>query len=460
MDRPTRELLARMPLADAVWWLWRSLTGESVLNDLFEQQRGRCYLKLISFPLIVRLIADALMQHGGSAHRTIETARHEGHLEASAVAVYGKLKRMPIALSTVFLASSTDRLRPLFPQAATRRPPRSLRRFSIVILDGKAIKRVAKRLGPLRGTAGGLLGGRALVALDFQTGLVGAMHAHPDGDANDVRFVPELLPEVRRRFPGAHLWMADRQFCGLVQMRDFTAAPDNHFLVRYHQRVGFHRDHKRLIRRGKDEHGRKFVEDWGWLGDERHPDRRYVRRIRLTRPGEEELILVTDLLEEQKFPANDLLSLYLERWGIERVFQQVTEVFGLEGLIGGTPEATVFQFALCLLLYNQMQLIRAFVAEAQELDCETISLENLYVDVRRQLTAWTVVVDSVMTEQYVHSLPPHQLTRRLRRLLKDVWSPLWIKAVNKQRRSKLPSAAKRTHSSVHRILEKAREGPS
>ena len=39
---------------------------------------------------------------------------------------------------------------------------------------------------------------------------------------------------------------------------------------------------------------------------------------------------MTDLLHPDRYPAADLLALYLARWGIERVFQQVTEVFPLE----------------------------------------------------------------------------------------------------------------------------------
>ena len=52
--------------------------------------------------------------------------------------------------------------------------------------------------------------------------------------------------------------------------------------------------------------------------------------------------LVTDLLDGEMFPASDLLDAYLLRWEIERVFQQITEVFSLESLIGSTPEAVVF----------------------------------------------------------------------------------------------------------------------
>lgn len=60
-----------------------------------------------------------------------------------------------------------------------------------------------------------------------------------------------------------------------------------------------------------------------------------------------------------QYPANALFDLYLARWGIERVFQQITEVFHLQTLIGTTPQGTVFQCAFCLLLYNLGQVVRA-----------------------------------------------------------------------------------------------------
>jgi hypothetical protein len=44
------------------------------LQRLFEDHRGRCYTKVISFPLLVNLIADALLEHQGSANRSFEHA--------------------------------------------------------------------------------------------------------------------------------------------------------------------------------------------------------------------------------------------------------------------------------------------------------------------------------------------------------------------------------------------------
>src|SRR5207253_8639177 len=125
---------------------------------------------------------------------------------------------------------------------------------------------------------------------------------------------------------------------------------------------------------------------------ERDPRRRYVRRVTLHRDGEEDIILVTDLLDAAACPAEDLLALYLARWGIERVFQQITEVFHLNRLIATTPAGTLFQLSFCLLLYNMIQVVRAYVAVGQQRPVETISTELLFIDVTKQVVALNELV--------------------------------------------------------------------
>ena len=195
-------MLARMPLAEAVLWLWRFITNEERMATLWEANRGRCYERVISFALIVQLTADALLQYGGSGRRSFEKSVERGELDASIQAAYRKLGRLPLPLSEAFVADGGALLRTMFPRQARRKLPRSLNRFQVVILDGKAIKNVAKRLLGLRGVAGGLLGGRTLVALDWRTGLAVAMRVHPDGDANEVALVGALVPEVRTIIAG------------------------------------------------------------------------------------------------------------------------------------------------------------------------------------------------------------------------------------------------------------------
>jgi Transposase DDE domain len=351
LEVPVPQTLARLPLAEAVLTLWRWAADADTVNQIFDENRGRCYQKLFLFSTIVGLVRDALLEYDGRGKQSFEAAQDRGELDASVRAASGKLGRTPIPVSTAFLAGCTARfsdLVPSPPQAQTALP-KSLEDYQVLVFDGKAIKRVAKRLKPLRDTAGGLLGGRALVALNLRTGLAVALRAHPDGDANEVRFVGDLVPEVRELIAAKRLWIADSSVCDLTQPARFAESGDA-FLIRSHPKVPFYADPARSAQEGQDGQGRRSVEDWGWLGSPRNKKRLDVRRITLNRPGEKDVTLVTNLLEADAVPAVDLLSAYLARWGIERMFQQVTEVFGLEHLIGTKPEGVIFQFAMCLVL--------------------------------------------------------------------------------------------------------------
>jgi hypothetical protein len=459
MDDFATEALRRLPLAEAVLRLLAHMASTAFLTGVYERHRGRSYQKLLTFPVLVHLVADALLQYRGSARRSFEQGRADGSLETSIAAAFGKLRRLPVTLSMGFVTDCTVRLLELFPAIAAVDIPASLADLEPVILDGKAIKRVSKRLRPLQGVKGGVLGGRALVALRLRQGLVVAMHAHPDGDANDVRFVPQLLPQLRRVVPGARLFVGDRQFCCLSHMELYAAAPD-HFLIRYHPQVGFHRDPERPVATGTDAHGRAFEVEWGWLGRPGHRHRRRVRRITLRRPQEEDVILLTDLEDAARYPATDLLDLYLLRWSIERFFQQVTEVFGLQGLIGSSPAATLFQFAFCLVLYNSLQVVRAYVAQGSKEPVAAVSTEKLFLDVQNQLIAWNELLQPNETLKLIQPLTVQQTRARLRQLLSKQWKEVWRKASPQQRTPPPHSRGKRGHVSAFRVLNDARKRKS
>jgi hypothetical protein len=318
---------------------------------------------------------------------------------------------------------------------------------------GKAIKRVAKRLKPLRGRKGGVLGGKALVALELRTGLVVAMATHADGETNEAKLVPALLPQVRAQVTGRRLWVGDRQFCDLTQPAAFVHAGD-HCLVRYHPKTPFFADGAHPVQRGQDAQGRVWEQDWGWIGSEKNKQRRFMRRLTLYRPGEETIILLTDLLDATVFPATDLLDLYLARWSIERVFQQITEVFHLQTLIGTTPQGTVFQFAFCVLLYNLVQVVRAYVATAQARPVPTISTELLFDDVHRQLGAVTELLPVEQIALVVPALPTEDALRaQLTRLLATIWTIRWLKQPTKKRKAPAPRTPIRgNQTSVFRLV--------
>jgi hypothetical protein len=447
------EVLRRLPLAEAVLSLWRWVADPLVLLSVFARHSGQGYEKEIRFEVLVQLIADALLEHQGSGRKSFERGREHGLLTASVQAVYQKLGRLPLGLSEAWLAESTARMRPVYPGAARLPVSPALAGLEVIIVDGKAIKRVAKRLKPLQGRKGGVLGGKALVALEWRSGLVVAMATHADGETNEAKLVPTLLPQVREQVAGRRLWVADRQFCDLTQPTAFAQAND-HFLVRYHPKTLFCPDPARSVKHGQDAQGRVWKQDWGWLGSEQAKQRRFVRRLTLYRPGEETIILLTDLLDASLFPATDLLELYLARWSIERVFQQITEVFHLQTLIGTTPQGTVFQFAFCVLLYNMVQVVRAYVATTQARPVPTISTELLFDDVHRQLVAFTELVSPDQVEPLFPVLPTEEALRaQLTRLLATVWTARWLKAPPKKRKAPAPRTPIRgNQTSVYRLI--------
>lgn len=458
MDGFTSQVISRLALADSVLSLFSYATETDFLQRIFEEHRGASYESVLTFSTLVNLISDALLEHDGSGRQAMLRAEQHNEMETSLEAAYGKLRRIPISLSNALLACPSDRLRDVFPVEAERRLPASLSDFDLIVLDGKKIKRAAKRLKAARGYSGTPLGGKALAALDLRQGLIIAMNAHLDGETNDAPLVPDLLPQVRERTHRRRLWIADRQFCDLTQPHNFLEHGDD-FLVRYHPKTHFYRDSAVPVLKGKDTQGRHYLEEWGWLGQPEGKKSLYVRRITLFRENDEDVILVTSLTDADQFPACDLMDAYLMRWGIENVFQQVTEVFHLKRLISSSPQGTIFQFAFCLLLYNLVQVVRGYLAEAQQRDPETISTEMVFYDVHRQLISLTELAEpEAVVEYFEDPYTKVELVAHLQALLANGWQDRWIKSPKKKKypKAKQTTYVKGGHTSLYRIIQESK----
>lgn len=457
-----REVANQLPLAEAVLRMFDHVTQPDFLDHVFDAYRGRSYESEITFPLFVNLISEALLEHHGNGRQSFTRSIENGDLNATVQAAYGKLRRIPLSLSVGLLSESSARLQQLFPASiAANEIPSSLAAMEVFFHDGKTIKHVAKRLKILEKLKGKVIGGRLVVTQSFSTGMVVAMGADEDGQSGEQPLVPDVLSQTRAAFPGiSRLHVGDRQYCDLIQMTRFTAEGD-HFLLRHNRKVKFQRDPQWEPLTGMDRYGRQYIEDWGWVGSGKK--QRYVRRIHLHREaGKEDVTLLTDLTEPAEYPADDLLEVYLHRWGIEQTFQKVTEVFHLQTLIGSSPRATVFQASFCLLLYNMTQLVRAYIAEGADRQVNTISLELLFYDVQRQLTAWTEVLRLKQTIPLLSTTwTAAQVTRRLGQLLHSEWSDRWIKSPSNthktvpKQRDEYPSGG---HISVFRVMQEARAG--
>ena len=457
-----REILDRLPLVDAALTLFGYAVPPTLLDELFDQHRGRCYQASVTFPGLVRWLFDALVEHQGSGRQAhLQRKRTKG--DPCNEAFYGKLRRIPLALSQAFLHGVTNRFLPIRPSTVAHAIPSSLKDLEVVILDGKSLKKVAKRLVETRGTPGKLLGGKLLVAYQPREGLIIDMVADLDGETNEAKLVPDLMPRLHARPGPAKLVVADRLFCALKHFHAFTQ-DNGHFVTRYARRLSFEADPARPPVRTTDATGRVLVEQWGWAGKASEKLRRYVRWIGVERPGQETITVLTDLLDAAVYPAQDVLDLYRIRWSIEDSFQKVTKIFALGRFIGSTAEATTFQASMCFVLANLTQILQGFAVAKRAEALADVSTHQFAKDWHRQLVALKELVD-VGT---IVSLIPTQLTadrvvELLEDLMSEVWKPGWTKTRNKKPRPHRHTAKKKgAHTSVQRRRNaaKATSGPN
>jgi hypothetical protein len=494
------EAVLRVRLAEATLQSLAFVTDHEFLTDVYERYRGRSFEVDLSFSCMLHLVSDALLRHRGSLLPALEAAKEDKQFEGAAQGVYGKLRRCPQSLSHGFLAETAVRLMSVMNPPPSP-VPNSLQAFEVLVIDGKKIKNVAKRLKPTRSYRGSVLGGKVLAAMDLATGMVRFMSSDQDGQTNDVPLVPPLLNQMRS-FPSEkpRLLVLDSQFCDLGLPRLFDGE-GCFFVIRWSLKTSFERDESRDVKQGVNKEGFQYSEEWGWMGSKKDERRRYVRRMTVFRPGEEDVLIFTNLLDEIAYPAADVLDLYRQRWSIENVFQQVTEVFHLEHLISCSPCGTIFQFAFCCTMYNMLILQRSYIVNAptpepgrietvpepvttkqipapaekpvaakkktkaqsthrpQEttppvITIELFSMEKYFKDVREELIAWMTMIPLDWTLNYFSKpLTVEEMKHRLRQLLHGQWKSNWLKAAKQKHcAKKLDDPIPGGHTSVYRLL--------
>ena len=91
--------------------------------------------------------------------------------------------------------------------------------------------------------------------------------------------------------------------------------------------------------------------------------------------------MVTDLLDEVKYPAEAMLDGIRAAGESKRFSTRSPDVFSLRHLIGTMPKAVLFQMSFCLLMYNALQVVARDLASYQA--CEAKKISNDEVVLRR-----------------------------------------------------------------------------
>jgi Transposase DDE domain len=456
------KVLSKLPLADAVWRILHFTLSDVWLDDLWSRTRGRCYEKVLQFSTLARLVGEALTQHGGSGRQAFERGLEAETLPVAISSAFDKLGNVPLHLSEKMLEEGAQRLTGLLPVQPTVEtcPLASCwDNHEVFGIDGKAIKHVKRLLKPLRGLQAGILGARSSIVLDFRTGLAAGMSGDLDGEAGEGTLSEKLVRTLAAKAAGKS-WVVvlDRLYCNL-RFPKLVLDAGGHFVIRYCSNTQFIADPTRPAQETRDARGQRIVQEWGRLGKSAGSRALYVRRITLCLANGKEISVITDLLDEVAYPAEDLLATYRKRWGVETVFQQITEVFSLKNLIGTSPQAVLFQFSFCLLMYNTLQVVRAHLAAHQECEAAEISNAKLFYDLKREMVSVDRLVEKECLIDLLGATPTSaQLRSYLERRLRGVWSIRWWKAPSSRGggHQKPKVRVLGNHTSTYRVLQQAK----
>lgn len=456
LNRFARAVMQKIVFGDAVMRLLRFVVDDEALPEVLAPHLSKSHPQRISFTHLTELLYDTLLSHDGSLNHAFHTWAQDEQTLASRQAYYGKLRRMPLEASRAFFLHASARLRGM--HSAKLKPsivlPACFDKHEVRILDGKELKRISKRLLATQGSPGKLLGGMLLVGWDPRSQLVDMVAMSPDGHANECTLVESCVTTLLNSL--RHLLVLDQQFGDVTQPARIAEAGHD-YLIRHHPKTHFHPDLQMPEKVTQDAAGRTIRDRVGMLGS--GPKALRVRHLTVERPNEEPVRWFTNLMDQEAYPAVDLLELYRHRWDIEDLFREVTTLFGLKKFVGCTPEAVIFQSMLCLLLANIVYLVQGYVAVSQNRACREISTKNLMREVRRDLTSLFHLVSVPVIEKLIpREYDADKLRAWLTKRLAGGWKDLLVKAVEtKPRTKKTKSKEPGAHRSVKRLIDEHRK---
>jgi hypothetical protein len=110
-----------------------------------------------------------------------------------------------------------------------------------------------------------------------------------------------------------------------------------------------------------------------------------IIRMQVKVPGfrTTEILLVTTLLDEKKYPAHAICELYLKRWRVELYFRDIKVSLGLDVLRCKTPEMVEKEIAMHAVTYNAIRAIMQEAAATHQAPLERVSFKGT-VDTLRE----------------------------------------------------------------------------
>lgn len=352
LDAVFHRFVEQSPVTVMVGGLLERVLKPEKLDELFEQTAQEQYTRTLLFSTVFDLMSQVVCGIQPSMHAAYQASVAE--VGVSIKSVYNKLNGIEPSTSSALVGYSDQCLGPIVTQMGGTLPP-AVPGYRLKIVDGNCLSATQHRLSELRLLSSAALPGKSLVVYDPARQMAIDMIGCEDGHAQERSLLDHLLPLVEAN----DVWMADRNFCTRAFLYGIEAR-SAYFIIRHHQSLPWEAV-SLLIKKGRIETGvvyeqRIRIRDEAGIS---HLWRRIVLKLdRPTRDGDTEIVILSNL-SKRSASAKQIARLYRQRWGIEHAFQELAEHLNAEINTLGYPPAALFAFALALMAYNILAVVKA-----------------------------------------------------------------------------------------------------
>jgi Transposase DDE domain len=291
-------------------------------------------------------------------------------------------------------------------------------------VDGNALAKSEKRLGPLREAKGAPLPGKVIARFDLQRQLFDQVYILLDGHSQESACCDRIVSDLQVD----DVLIADRHYC-IVSFMEEIARAKSFFVIRQHGRLpGVLLGKRKLV--GKTETGNVYEQQMRLTADE---NSMVVRRITVvlnkpTRNGDNEVHILANL--PIKISALTLADAYRHRWEEETAFNVLQMTLTCELSSIGHPMAAAFLFCLSVMAYNLRQTVFAtlFATHPEE---EVLEVSHLHVS--KNVSDYTPGMLVSITPEEWHAIIPTTI-KGVTALLKRIASKIPLRNFKKSTR--------------------------
>lgn len=328
--------------------------------------------RVLTLPVMVALVLSMIWRQVGGVTELQRLLEHEGLLWApptpvSQPSLAERLRTFPATLFQGVLETVLPQMHERWAARERPLPPELVRaraRYGAVLAaDGSTLDALVRKVGLLRDQPDQPLAGRMLALLDVCSRLPRGLWYDADPHAHDQRFWPQLQAGV----PAGALLLLDLGFTNFTRFADLTAAQVT-WLTRAKDNLVFTVERSLTCW--------PHVQDsLVWIG--RGPERQCVRLVAVLVRGTWYRYL-TNELDPERLPADQVVALYAARWRIEEVFALIKRVLGLAYFWVGSDNGVQLQLWATWLLYAVLVDLTDAVADQLHQPYAALSLEMVF----------------------------------------------------------------------------------